>query len=44
MIDPDLRAPLPPAAETFPYFQPVLSLQTQRIIGYEALGRGSVPA
>ncbi|MGG2197380.1 MULTISPECIES: EAL domain-containing protein [Paenibacillus] len=43
MIDPDLRATLPPAAETFPYFQPVLSLQTQRIIGYEALGRRVSP-
>ncbi|MEK8130693.1 EAL domain-containing protein [Paenibacillus filicis] len=30
---------IPPATETFPYFQPILSLQTQRIIGYEALGR-----
>lgn len=39
MVNPDLRASIPPAAETFPYFQPILSLQTQQIIGYEALGR-----
>ncbi|SDD16176.1 EAL domain, c-di-GMP-specific phosphodiesterase class I (or its enzymatically inactive variant) [Paenibacillus sp. UNCCL117] len=32
-------AQVPAAAEISPYFQPILSLQTQHIIGYEALGR-----
>ncbi|CAH1218704.1 putative EAL-domain containing protein YkuI [Paenibacillus allorhizoplanae] len=30
---------IPPRHEVRPYFQPIISLQSQRIIGYETLGR-----
>ncbi|WP_281883729.1 EAL domain-containing protein [Paenibacillus sp. YYML68] len=33
------QALFPLANEICPYFQPILSLQTQRIVGFEALGR-----
>lgn len=32
-------APYPSENDTVPYFQPIVSLQSQRIIGYESLGR-----
>ncbi len=31
---------VPQANEVMPYYQPIVSLQTKRVFGYEALGRG----
>ncbi|MDB5055780.1 MAG: hypothetical protein JWM44_3830 [Bacilli bacterium] len=38
----DNKINIPLLQDVFPYFQPIVSLQTQRIIAYESLGRHSV--